>query len=436
MQRDNKLSRRQFLKGTAALGAAVAAPMIIPASALGRGGKVAPSERIIMGGIGLGGRGTFDLNAFLHESDVQYVAVCEVQKSRRDTAKETIDKFYKNKDAATYRDLRELLAREDLDAVTIATGDRWHTPAAIAALKSGRDVYCEKPASLSIAEGQALVEAGRRYGRIFQSGIQRLSEANFIIAGELLRTGRLGKVHTVYAHLWNTPTWPRKNVFLPGEPEPEKDVVDWDLWTGPSPMRAYNSNYCAKNGWYKQPDYANGIAQWGSHTICQCQMDMDLGETSAIEYIYPKEAGGDAEGISCLFANGVKLVMSRNGWKGSCGIKYVGDEGWVAAADGYERPEVSKPSLLSDSAALVASHIARTGHPVGHHRDFLDGVRARRRCIANEVVAHRTMVTNQALDICMDLKRNVKWDPAKEEFIGDDEANRLRSRAMRSPWSV
>jgi len=429
-----RLGRRTFLQGAAAACGALAAPHVLPASALGRDGAVAPGDRIVMGGIGIGGRGSGDLGALLHEREVQFVAVCDCQRSRRETAKNMVDGRYGNKDCAAYRDLRDLLAeRTDTDAVLIATGDRWHALASILAMRAGKDVYCEKPGTLTIAQGQALVETARRYGRIFQSGIQRLSEDNFVVAGELLRTGRLGKVHTVYAHLWGIPSWPRQHLDLPPEPEPPKEELDWDLWLGPCPWRPFNQGY-VQGGWYREPDFATGVAMWGSHTVAQCQVDLGLADTAPIEYDFPPS--GDAEGLTARFASGVKLVMTRNGWRGSCGVRYEGTEGWVATADGYERPDVSTPSLLWDFRKLVNDHIARTGHPIGHLRDFLDGIRLRRRCIAHEEVAHRTMSTNLVMDICMDLKRSMKWDPAKEEFVGDAEANRLRSRALRAPWSL
>jgi hypothetical protein len=427
------MNRRHFLKTSLTAAAATALPNVIPASALGKGGAIAPSERIVMGGIGIGGRGSGDLNGLLNESEVKFVAICDVQRTKRELAKNIVDAKYGNKDCATYRDLREMLVRPDIDAVLIATGDRWHALASILAMRAGKDMYCEKPGSLTSGEGQALVETARTCGSIFQSGIQRLSEANFIIAGELLRLGRLGKVHTVYAHLWGIPTWPRKFQSFPAEPEPPKEEIDWDLFLGPCAWRPYNKFY-VQHGWQRTPDMATGVAQWGSHTICQCQADLGLAETSPVEYEYP--TSGDAEGMTAHFANGVKLIITRNGWRGSCGVRYEGTEGWVAVADGYQTPDVSSPALLYDSRKLVSDYVARTGHPVGHLRDFLDGVRLRRRCVANEVVAHRTMTTNHIMDICMDLHRNLKWDPAKEEFVNDAEANRMRSRAMRAPWRI
>jgi len=432
------LSRRQLLKRALAASSAFAVPNIIPASALGRGGAVAPSERIVMGAIGLGGRGSGDLGWLLGEADVQFVAVCDVRKGNREAAKNAVNTRYGNQDCAAYRDMRDLLAeRTDIDAMLIATGDRWHTPAAIMAMRAGKDVYCEKPGALTIAQGQALVAAKNRYGRVFQTGAQRASEANFIVAGELVRQGRLGKIHTVYAHLGYLPEWPRLNAVLPVEPEPPKDELDWDLWLGPSPWRPYNGaflNQYPSPGWYTQYDFAGGIPQWGSHTILQCQLDLGLGETSAVTYEYPTDLNG--AGMTVHFANGLKLVARCDGWRGSCGVKYEGPDGWVATADGYEQPDVSSPQLLRESKKLVQDYVARTQRPLNHVRDFLNCVRSRRATVTGAEVAHRTMTTNLIMDICIDLKRDLKWDPLKEEFVGDDEANRLRSRAMRAPWQV
>ena len=431
------LSRRQFLQRTLAAGSALAVPYIIPAAALGRDGAVAPSERLVMGAIGIGGRGSGDLEWMLNEADVQLVAVCDVQKGRREDAKRMVDGKYGVTDCAAYRDFRQLLERTDIDAVLIATGDRWHAPAAIMAMRAGKDVYCEKPGMLTIVQGQRLVDTARQYGRIFQTGAQRASEANFVFSGELVRTGRLGKIHTVYAHLGYLPAWPRVNTVLPAEPEPPKEEFDWDLWLGPSPWRPYNRTFVRNwpaPGWYTQYDFAGGIPQWGSHTILQCQLDLGLADTSPVAYEYPKDLTG--AGMTAHFANGVNLVARCDGWRGSCGVRYEGSAGWVATADGYERPEVSDPSLLLDYKKLLQDYLVRTQRPLNHIRDFLNCVRSRRSTVTHAGVAHRTMTTNLIMDICLDLKRNVNWDPAKEEFVGDAEANRLRSRALRAPWQV
>jgi len=427
------ITRRGFLKGTAAGAAAAAAAQIVPSSAMGLGAAVPPSQRIIVGAIGVGGRGGYDLSVMLGERDVQVVAVCDVQKSRRDAAKRAVDGRYGNEDCRAYRDLRDLIANHpQIEAMLIATGDRWHTPASIMCMQAGMDVFCEKPSTMTVAEGQALVETARRYGRIFQTGTQRLSEANFVFADELARSGRLGRVHTVYAHIL---PFAMKTTYLPPEPEPDPEIMDWDLWLGPAPWRPYNRGYLGGCGaWLDYYDFGTGVAGWGSHTICQCQAAIGAERTSAIEYEYP---GNDrAEGLVARYANGVKLVLSCTMWRGSCGVKYEGTEGWVSVADGYARPDVSSPALLADFQSIVRQYMLRTGRPMHHIRDFLDCVRTRRHCVADEVVAHRSMSTNHAANACMLLRRNVRWDPEKEQFAGDADANRLLSRAMRAPWRV
>ena len=428
-----RLSRRDLLKTAAATCGALALPHVIPASALGRDGRAAPSERIVMGGIGIGGRGGYDLSILLHESEVQFVAVCDVQKSRRDAAKNLVDARYANQDCSVYRDLRDLLAeRTEIDAVLIATGDRWHTVAAVTAMKAGKDVFCEKPCTMSVTGGQALVETARRHGRIFQAGMQRLSEANFVFADELARSGRLGQVQTIYAHI--LPFQMRTN-WLPAQPEPERETLDWDLWLGPAPWRPYNAGYLGGCGaWLDYYDFGTGVAGWGSHTICQCQSAINALQTSPVEFACPPDAS--AEGFTATFANGVKLVLTAKGWRGSCGVRYEGSEGWVSVADGYQRPDVSSPSLLQEFDKVVRDYTARSQRPLHHLQDFLIGVRTRRPCVADEVVTHRTMSTNHVANVCMLLQRNVKWDPQKEEFVNDPEANRLRSRTMRAPWGV
>lgn len=427
------LARREFLKRTALACGTVALPQIIPSSALGLDGATPPSERLVMGGIGIGGRGGYDLPIFLEFPQVQFVAVCEVQKDRRDAAKRKVDSRYGNTNCAAYRDMRDLLAeRTDVDAMLIATGDRWHTPASILAMEAGKDVFCEKPCTMTVAEGQALVETARRQGRIFQAGMQRLSEANFVFCDELARSGRLGQLQTVRA---NIIPWKMSTERLPSQPEPNRDTLDWDLWLGPAPWRPYNAGYLGSCGaWLDYYDFGTGVAGWGSHTICQCQSALGLKQTSAVEYEYSNN--DNAEGYVAHYANGVKLVLSAAGWRGTCGVRYEGAEGWASVADGYQKPDVSSPALLADFDKLVRDYQARTQRPMHHIRDFLDSVRRRRPCIASEVVAHRTMTTNHVINLTMLLKRSLKWDPDKEQCVNDAEANRMLSRALRAPWHL
>jgi hypothetical protein len=418
-------------------GGALAVPCFVPASVLGLNGAVPPSERIILGGMGVGNRGSDDLRWMLPERDVQFVAICDAKKSQREAVKRIVDAKYGNKDCAMYRDMREFLAtRTDIDALLIATGDRWHATAATMAMRAGKDVYSEKPSSMTIAEGQAVVATARRYGRIYQTGTQRLSEDNFTFANELLRTGRLGHVHTVRAHIAPWDAAEMKYNWLPAEPEPPKDEVDWDQWLGPCPWRPYNSAY-ARGDWRGYYDFHTScIGEWGAHTFAQCQVAIGAANTSAIEYGYVNNP--TADGMVTVFPNGVKMVLSRGDqwWHGSCGVRYEGTEGWVSVADGYSKPEVSSPALLTDFSKLVKDYMARTERPMSHVRNLFDCVKSRRLTVANPEVMHRSMSTVHAANICMWLKRDMKYDPVKEEFVNDVEANRLRSRAMRAPWII
>jgi len=434
------MSRRQVLQRALLAGGAFAVPNIIPASALGRGGAVAPSERIVMGAIGLGGRGSGDLGWMLGESDVQFVAVCDVRKGNREAAMNAVNGKYNNKDCAAYRDMRELLAeRADIDAVLIATGDRWHAPASILAMEAGKDVYCEKPACLTMAQGQMVVETARRYGRVYQTGAQRLSEANHVFAIEMARSGGLGQIHTAYADIrWRDGL---RRDWLPAEPEPPKEELDWDAWLGACPWRPYNNEYVNGGGWYHFYDLATDVAMWGAHTVAQVLAGLDMSRVSSIEFTYQ----GPDDSMVTRLSNGVKLVLVRAAgsvwdkcdyWHGSCGERFDGSEGWAAAADGYSKPDVSSPILLAEFNKVIADYTARTQRPMNHVRDFFNCVRSRQLTVGNPEVMFRAMSICLAADICGQLKRNLKFDLNQAEFVGDDEANRLRSRAMRPPWQV
>ena len=294
------LTRRQFLTRGAAAASAVALPYLIPASALGRGGTVAPSERIVMGGIGLGGRGAYDLGVMLPQPDVQWVAVCDVVKGKREAAKHTVDGHYGNKDCAAYGDMRQLLAeRTEVEAVLIATGDRWHALASTWAMRAGKDVYCEKPACLTMTQGQMVVETARRYGRVYQTGAQRLSEPHHVFAIEMARSGRLGPIHTAYADCrWRDGT---RREWLPAEPEPPKDELDWDVWLGACPWRPYNAGYVKDGGWYHYSDFATDVAMWGAHTVAQGLAGLDMENVANLEFEY---AGPEATMVARL-SNGV-----------------------------------------------------------------------------------------------------------------------------------
>ena len=414
----------------------MAVPYVVPARALGRDGQVAPSERVLLGGIGLGGRGQIVLREMLDEPDVQFLAICDINRSRREAVKALADAKYGNSDCITSRDIRGFLAeRTELDAVLIATGDRWHALASILAMRAGKDVYCEKPSSMTIAEGQLVVETARRYGRVYQTGTQGLSMPNRVYGIELARSGRLGQLHTAYAQLapWGDAMMRRD--WLPAEPEPPAEELDWDAWLGPCPWRPYNSAYI-RGEWRNHYDFHTScIGEWGAHTIMQVQAGIGARDTSAIEYEHVTAPTGD--GLVAHYANGVKLILSlkHECWGSYSGQRFDGTEGWIANSGGeHDQSRASSPALLSEVQPVLDDYTARTQRPLNHSRDFLDCVKSRRETVAYPEAMHRAMTTVHAANICMWLQRDLKYDPVKEEFTGDAEANQLRARTMRAPW--
>jgi predicted dehydrogenase len=418
-----KLSRRQMLGTAAGTGAVLALPTLLPASALGRDGALAPSQRIALGAIGLGGRGTGVLRSFMSNRDVQFTAICDIRRIRREAIKQMADQHYGNNDCAMYSDMHEILGRQDIDAVLIATGDRWHTMASITAAKAGKDVFCEKPCSMTISESQALADTFRRYGRIYQAGTQRRSIGNFLFAAELIATGKLGKLHTVHANTLNPPT---RHDWLPAEPEPTKDEVNWDAWLGPCPWRPYNSQYVAGR-WRGFFDFhGGGILEWGSHTVDLCQWAAQKDDTTPVQYV------PQGTGVVCTYADGLKLVMRDTGWMGlgTCSVRYEGEEGWIETGDSG-RFAIYPESLRTERTVFT---MAGTD-PSTHVRNFLDCVKTRRPANANSDVAAQSHIVCHSAYIAWQLGRTLEYDPATNEF-NDDEANRMRSRAMREPYRI
>jgi predicted dehydrogenase len=420
-----------------ATGAAVAVPWFVSGRALGLAGTAAASERITLGVIGIGPRMTYDLKGTLPKSDVQCVAICDVQATRRDAGKKMVDEHYGNQDCVLYRDLRELLARPDIDAVLIGTGDRWHAPASILAAKAGKDVYSEKPCGLTIGLCQTLDDTVRQTQRVFQAGTQRRSVANFQAAVRLAQSGKLGKIHTLYASVY-TPSI--ETTWLPGEPTPPRDVCDWDLWLGPAPWRPYNARYVA-GGWRGYWDFDSGarLLDWGAHTLDLCQWANGADDTMPVEY----EPVGNT--ITARYPNGVKLILDclttpfgqRPGWVqslGTCPVRFVGDEGSVETGDsgGIEVQPASLKAELQDVTGNRESGL----DVATHTRNFIDCVKSRGLTAANSQVMRHSHIACHAAALAWILQRKLQFDPAKEEFIGDDEANGLRVRPARTPWVV
>ncbi len=423
----NSISRRGLLQR---------APMIIPASALGLAGATPPSDRITLGGLGIGSRGGRVLQSFLAQSDLQFLAICDVRNERREAIKSIADKKYGNSDCAMYSDQNELWARKDIDALLIATGDRWHAPLSIMTGRAGKDVYCEKPCSMTIAESRALAENFQRLGRIYQAGTQRRNGINFNVAYDLLHSGKLGKLHTMHAEAGPGDRWPAAttHAWLPAEPEPPKQVVDWDRWLGPAPWRPYNPAY-VQGKWRGYFDFhGGGILEWGAHTADLCQWAARLDGTAPVEY-EPRGMGADTPyTIECKYANGLKLVLRDKGFMGlgSCAFRLEGDAGWVETADSG-RIEVSE-NLRGEIKTVTQQEAAES--TTRHVRDFLDCVKSRKPPRANALAAAQTHIACHAAYIAFQLGRKVRFDPATDTFLGDEQANRMRSRAMREPWRV
>lgn len=431
------LTRRRFLATAAKAGAVAAVPMVVPGAVLGKDGGVAPSERIALAGIGINNRGSEDLRCFMEQPVVQFVAIADVRKDRREFVKHWAESKY-GPGVAMYRDFREMLPRQDIDAVLIATGDRWHTMASIYAAKAGKNIYCEKPCSMTIAESEALADIAERYGVVYQAGTQRRSIANFILARDLCRSGKLGKLTAVHANTLHPAT---NHDWLPAQPEPSKDDVDWDLWVGPCPWRPYNRSYI-DGAWHGCFDFhGGGILEWGAHTVDLCNWAGTNDEKTPVLYepvgmgasAPATWNGGNDAGCIATFDDGLKLVMRSAGWLGlgTCCVRYEGTEGWVETGDSG-RMEFSSGNLRAEQQQFKEAGTS----PVSHVKNFLDCIKTRKLTNSNARVVARSHIICHAAYIAWQLGRSLKFDPNKVEFLGDDEANRMRSRSLRDPWRV
>jgi predicted dehydrogenase len=417
------MTRRQLLAGVAKAGAVLAVPALVPGRALGKDGAVAASERITLAGLGIGGRGGYVLGCMMEEPVIQFVAIADPQKRRREEVKARTEKKY-GPGVATYRDFREMLPREDIDTLLIATGDRWHTMASIYAAKAGKDVYCEKPSTMTIAESLALADTYRRYGRIYQAGTQRRSISNFLFAADLCHSGKLGKLTAVHANTLHPAV---NHDWLPAEPEPPKDECDWDLWLGPCPWRPYNRQYVA-GGWRGFFDFhGGGILEWGAHTVDLCNWAGTNDQKMPIRY-EPTPSGCIA-----TYDDGLKLVMRDQGWMGlgTCSARYEGEDGWVETGDSG-RLEFSSGQLRAEQKQFTEVGTSA----VSHVKNFLESVQTRKLAHSNAEVVARSHIICHAAYISWQLGRPLQFDPVKIEFVGDAEANRMRSRALRDPWRI
>ena len=424
------ITRRNFLKGTTAL-----IPLFVPASALGLSGKTAPSSRITMGFIGVGGKGRGGLGNFQNCPDAQILAVCDVNTPDRQAAQ----KQARLSDKDTYVDFHDLLARKDIDAIQIASPDHWHVLHAIAAIKAGKDVYCEKPLSNTIAEGRALVETVKRYGAVFQHGTQLRSGRNVRFACELVRNQRIGKLHTI------TIGSPPGIAIPPQTEQPVPEGFHYDLWQGPAPEAPFTPCRVFRRpqtqnlpGWYFVSDYSKSgwVAGYGVHDLDIAHWGMDTELTGPVEIqgegVFPEEGLFDTVmtyRLEYKYANGIKLIMTSTD-RNPHGVRFQGTDGWVFTRSGID---ANPKSLLTEVIKPNEVHLYESNF---HEKNFIDCVKSRKATITPAEVAHRSTSAALLGGIALKLRRKLKWNPNTERFVNDPQADRLLSYAMRSPWRL
>jgi predicted dehydrogenase len=421
-------NRRTFLKSAAAM----AAPTIVPATVFAKPGQPAPSDRVVIGSIGTGDLGRrHHLNGkLLPNKRVQVAAVCDVDRNRRDQA--ALDCLKKTgKSVAIYKDFRDLCDRKDIDAVLIAVPDHWHALTAIYACESGKDVYAEKPLALTIDEGRKMVEAARRYGTVFQTGSQQRSEGPFRQAVELIRNNKIGKLERIDTYIGSVDA----GTWMPSQTPPPE--LDWNFWLGPAPYADYAPNRCHYQfRWFS--DYSGGkLTDWGAHhnDIAQWALDADNTGPVAVEGTGKFYDDGPPDvayqfDIEYAYANGVKLGCHSDG---NNGVKFTGSDGWVFVTRDKKKFDASDKDLLKWEASSGDVQLPRNE---GHHANWLDCIASRERPLCDVEVGHRSATVCHLGNIAIKLGRPLKWNPEKEQFVDDDQANLLVSKPMRAPWHL
>jgi predicted dehydrogenase len=405
--------------------------MIVPGAVLGLNGAVAPSNRIVFGGIGIGNRARAILPNFLGFKELQFVAVSDCRADRLASAKVMIDTHYGNKDCQVCPDFREILSRQDVDAVFIATGTRWHGLGSIYAARAGKDIYCEKPVTLTIGEGRALVETCGRYGTIYQAGTQRRSTGSYRFAADMVRQGKIGRLHTVEMQVWAGAGIPHEKAT------PVPEGWDYDTWLGQTPWHPFVPGRV--NGWPYFWDTAEGmVTDMGSHYTDQLQWVLGTDDTGPVEFegeaVFPDPAKycSDAPITATLrakYANGINAVMYQRGEFKDRYIRYLGDEGWIQVDDDTDVVTANPKSILE----LKQTGMVGWGDASDHVRNLISSIRTRRPTVCSPEIAHRAISICQAWNIGLRLGRKLKWDPARERF-DDAEANRMLYREPRAPW--
>lgn len=424
-----RLSRRDFLKA----GAVVSSFMIVPRHVLGRG-HTAPSDMVTMGFIGCGRQSGGLRNRFLDTRETRIVAASDVYGVKLDMFVNATNKWYAEKleqgeykAAVGINDFRDLLSRKDIDAVVIAAPDHWHAAMAVRAAEAGKDIYCEKPLSLTVREGRAMVNAARKHNRVFQTGSMQRSAKEFTKAVQLVRSGAIGTVKQVYVNVGGPP----KEWDLQSEVKP--DGLNWDFWMGPNTTeRPYNNELAPAMDatfWPKWRDYAEfgggGMTDWGAHMFDIAQWGLNMDASGPVELVY-SEPG---KGLVYKYANGVELIHRPMEGKQHC--HFVGSEGEVFVARGELKttPETLKDKAFADGSSDV--YVSDN-----HYKDFLNAIKTRKPPICDVETGHRTASVCNVGNIAYRLQRSLRWDPVKELFVGDKEADKLLGRSMRKEWKV
>jgi predicted dehydrogenase len=432
------MKRREFLKIAGLVGVGV--PSIIAASALGADGRPPASDRIVMGCIGLGGQGDRDMRSLMNDKRVQVVALCDVDSGSTDyengwhrgiaPAKDAVEKRYGDKGIFTTHDFRELLVKEDIDAVTCATPDHWHGAVVVAAARAGKDIYCQKPMSHSIADGRAMVQAVKRYRRVFQCGSQRRSSSSCRRSCELVRNGRIGKLHTIHVGLPSGYHNPRSGT--PGaRTMPVPKSLDYDMWLGPAPFTPYTLDRCHFTFRWSL-DYSGGqLTDWGAHYIDMAHWGMGTEFTGPVEIDgvgrWPDKGTlwntASQFNITCKYANGMTMLIKNGG-----GVRFEGTEGQVNLGGSTNPASIADSKIGPDDIHLYESR--------SQYTNFIDCVISRAPTVAPVEVAHRSISPAHLGNISMILGRKIRWDPGKEEIIGDPAASAMLGRSYRAPWAL
>ena len=428
------LTRRRFVQQVAA--AAAGASLPIATAARATQDSVAPSDTITIGCIGVGGMGTGNMKAFLALPDCRVVAVCDTYQSRRQKAKELVDAHYGDKGCAAYADFRDLLARQDIDAVMIAPQDHWHALVATAAVKAGKDMYCEKPLGVSVEEGQRIRDAVRKAKRVFQTGTWQRSQSKFRHACELARNGYLGQIHTVEVGAPGPSYRPSYKGTL--EPQPVPEGFDWNMWRGPAPDKPYNPGRVAWPDWYLIWDYCAGfITNWGVHHLDIANWGCPRLGTEAFEVecqaTYRHEGftdNVDAWNATFRYASGLKMVFTDVP-RQKPGCRFIGDKGWVyvdRSGTSAEPASLLQVRLTPDEVHLIESD--------NHQANFLRCVRERKDPVSHVDAAYTASTLGLLADIAGRLRQKLKWDPKQERFVGNEEANAMLHRPMYNGWTL